>query len=148
MKVIFKADVKGQGKKGEMKNVSDGFARNFLLPKGLAVIADGKAVNEMQGKRASEEFRIATEKKRAAETKEKLDAAELVIKTSGSPDGRLFGAVTNKEIAEQLKAQLGIEVDKRKIELDDNIKAFGCYHVTVKLYSEITAELKVTVTGK
>ena len=148
MKVIFLQDVKGQGKKGEMKNVSDGYARNFLLPKALAVIADGKAINEMQGKKASEEHRVEVEREQAKENAEKLSAMELVIRTSGAPDGRLYGAVTNKEISEQLKQNYSIDIDKRKIELAEPIKAFGCYHAKIKLYSEINADLKITVTEK
>lgn len=148
MKVIFLKDVKGQGKKGEMKEVSDGYARNFLLPKGVAVIADGKAINEMKGRQAHEEHKRATEQENARATAEKLEQIELVLRVSGAADGRLYGSVTSKEIAEQLKAQHGIELDKRKIELSETIKSYGSYRAAVKLYAGISGTIRITVTEK
>lgn len=148
MKVIFLKDVKGQGKKGEMKEVSDGYARNFLIPKGVAVIADGKAINEMKGAQAAAEHKRATEQENARKIAARLEEIELVIRCTGGADGRLYGSVTSKEIAEQLKAQYQIEVDKRKIALDEPIKSFGAYRAQVKLFADIVGTIRVTVTEK
>lgn len=148
MKVIFLQDVKGQGKRGEIKEVSDGYARNFLLPKKLASEADNKAINEMNGKKASEEYRIEVEKQNAKETAKKLEAVTVVIKMTAGTDSRLYGSVTSKDIAEYLKEQTGIEVDKRRIMLPEAIKAFGTYKADVKLYGDISGKITVTVTEK
>ncbi len=148
MKVIFLKDVKGQGKKGEMKEVSDGYARNFLIPKGAAVLADGKAINEMKGRQAAQEHKRATEEQNARDIAQRLEQTELVLRQTGSADGRLYGSVTSKEIAEELKAQYGIELDKRKITLAEPIKAFGAYRAQVKLFADITGTIRVTVTEK
>ena len=145
MKVIFLQDVKGQGKKGEMKDVSDGYARNFLIPKGVAIIADNKAVNEMKGAKAHEEHKKATEEANAKEIAKKLEELILVIKVKGAADGRLYGSVTSKEVADQLKAQYAIDIDKRKIELADSIKSFGSYKAKVKLYAGISGNLTIKV---
>lgn len=145
MKVIFLQDVKGQGKKGEMKDVSDGYARNFLIPKGVAVLADSKAINEMKGAKASEEHKRATEEANAKDIAKKLEELILTLRVKGAADGRLYGSVTGKEVAEQLKAQHGIDIDKRKIELSENIKTFGSYKAKVKLYSGISGTLSIKV---
>lgn len=145
MKVIFLQDVKGQGKKGEMKDVSDGYARNFLIPKGVAVLADSKAINEMKGAKAAEEHKRATEEANAKDIAGKLEDTILTLKVKGAADGRLYGSVTGKEIAEQLKAQYGIDIDKRKIELPETIKTFGSYKAKVKLYAGISGTLTIKV---
>ncbi len=148
MKVVFLQDVKGQGKKGEIKNVSDGYARNFLIPKKLAAEADNKTLNEMKGKKASEEHRIELERQSAADTARRLEEIKVIIKMSAGADSRLYGSVTSKDIAESLKEQTGIEVDKRKIILPEPLKSFGSYKIDVKLYGEITGKINVTVTEK
>ena len=148
MKVVLLADVKGQGKKGQVVNVSDGYARNFLFPKNLATPADNKILNEIKGKEESKLHKIEMEKKAAQETAEKLKTATVKITAQAGSDGRMYGTVTAKEIAEQLKKQFGIEVDRRKINLADPIRAFGTYLADVKLYPEITGQLRVSVTEK
>jgi large subunit ribosomal protein L9 len=146
MKVLLKADVKGQGKKGEIKEVSDGYARNFLLPKGLAVLADAKAINEVKNKAEAEKHKLATEKENANKLSEKLSGVTLKISATAGPDGKLYGSITPANIAEELKTQQSLDVDKRKIVLDENIKSFGTYVIDVKIYPEITAKLTVVVT--
>ena len=146
MKVLLKADVKGQGKKGEIKDVSDGYARNFLLPKGLAVVADAKALNEVKNKQEAEKHKLEREKQHAKELSEKLSGVTLKLSATAGPDGKLYGSVTAANIVEELKSKQNIDIDKRKIMLDENIKAFGTYSVDVKIYPEITATLTVVVT--
>ncbi len=146
MKVILKADVKGSGKKGEIINVSDGYARNFLFPKGLAAEANAQAMNEYNNAQASREHHEQVSKDKANENKKLLDATEIVIKAKAGAGGRLFGSVTSREIAAEIKNKLGLDIDKKKIVLDSDIKAFGSFTIPVKLYSGITANLKVTVT--
>lgn len=148
MKVVLLADVKGQGKKGQVVNVSDGYARNFLFPKNLATIADNKVMNEIKGKEEAKLRQIELEKQAARETAEKLKSVSVKIKAQAGADGRIYGSVTSKEIAEQLKAQHKIEIDRRKINLQDPIKAFGTYLPEVKLYPEITGKITVVVTDK
>ena len=128
MKVILKEDVKGQGKKGELVNVSDGYARNFLLPRNLAVPADAQAMNDLRNKEDAARHRLETEKKEA----------------KAGQGGRLFGSVTTKEVAEELKRQFQVAVDKRKIDMAD-IKAFGSYEAVIKLAQGITAKMTVMV---
>ncbi|MBO5374233.1 MAG: 50S ribosomal protein L9 [Clostridia bacterium] len=147
MKVVLLQDVKGQGKANDVINVSDGYARNFLFPRKLAVVADARALNEVKSKQASAQHKIDVEKANARALADKLNDTKVVITADAGKDGRFYGAVTSKDIAEALKAQ-GIEVDKRKIELDSPIKAFGTYMVSVKLYTEIIAKLTVQVTEK
>ena len=146
MKVLLKEDVKGQGKKGEIINVSDGYARNFLFPRKLAVVADAKAEHEVRTKKEAEIHRIETEKQNAKALGEKLSGIILKITSTSSPDGKLYGSVTAAGIAEALKKQENLEIDKRKIHLDEHIKSFGTYVVEVKVYPEITANLTVVVT--
>lgn len=146
MKVLFKADVKGQGKKGEIKEVSDGYARNFLLPKGLAVVADAKALNEVKQRQEAEKHKLASEKENAGKLGERLSGITLKIAATAGPDGKLYGSITPSGIAEELKSKESIDIDKRKIVLDENIKSFGTYIIDVKVYPEITAKLTVVVT--
>lgn len=145
MKVILLKDVKGQGKKDQMIEVSDGYARNFLLPKKLAIIADAKATNELKGKEESRLFKIEEEKKAARELAEKLSEVVVKIKSASGADGRLYGAVTAKDIAETLEKVFGISVDKRKLSITEPIKAHGTYSVAVKLYADITGKFTVVV---
>ncbi|MBE6666941.1 MAG: 50S ribosomal protein L9 [Ruminococcaceae bacterium] len=148
MKVILLADVKGQGKKDQVINVSDGYARNFLLPKKLAVEADAKALNEIKNKEASIQYKIDTERKAAAEIAKKLESIVVRIVYAAGPDKRLYGSVTSKEISEYLKKDFGIEVDKRKITLKEPIKSFGTFKVDVKLFSDVSGVITVEVCGK
>ncbi len=147
MKVVLLQDVKGQGKKDELINVSDGYARNFLFPKKLAVEADAKILNDIKNKEAARLRKIELEKQAARETAEKLTSTLVKIKVKEGADGRFYGSVTTKDIAEALAEQFGIDVDKRKIVLSDPIKAYGTYSVDVKLYPEISGKLNVLVCG-
>ena len=146
MKVLLKADVKGQGKKGEIINVSDGYARNFLLPRKLAVVADANAINEVKTKKEAEVHKIEAEKQNAKNLGERLSKITLKITSTSTHDGKLYGSVTAAHIAEALKIQENIDIDKRKINLDEHIKSFGTYVVDVKIYPEITANLTIVVT--
>ena len=144
MKVILLQDVKGKGKKGQMIEVSDGYARNFMLPKKLAIEATPDAINTMKMNDKATQERIAREKAEALETSKKLRAMTLVVKAKGGGAGRLFGAVTNAEIAAALEKQ-GIKLDKRKIVLNETIKNVGTYTATCKLGYEINAPLTVKI---
>ena len=144
MKVILTADVKGQGKKGELVSVSDGYARNFLLPRGLAKEASADNLNDMRQKNEAEEHRIAVERAEAAAIAEKLKDKHVKLTAKGGEGGRLFGSVTGKDIAEALAAQYGVTVDKKKLVCED-IKAFGSYKVEVKLFNGITAAFTADV---
>ena len=144
MKVILLQDVKGKGKKGQMLEVSDGYARNFMLPKKLAIEATPDAINTMKMNDKATQERIAREKAEALETSKKLRAMTLVVKAKGGGAGRLFGAVTNAEIAAELEKQ-GIKLDKRKIVLNETIKNVGTYTATCKLGYEINAPLTVKI---
>lgn len=145
MKVILLADVKGQGKKDQVVEVSDGYARNFLFPKKLAVLADAKATNELRGKEEAKQYRIEEERKAAKALAEKLAGVTVKIKATSGADGRLYGAVTAKDIAEALEKDFSIKADKRKMNLNDSIKAHGTYSVEVKLYAEISGKFSVVV---
>lgn len=144
MKVILKQDVKGLGKKGELVNTSDGYARNFLFPRKLAAEANAQAMSEMKNKQNAEKFRIETETKAAKETADRISGKTIKITAKAGQNGKLFGSVTSKEIAEKLKEVFSIDVDKRKIVVDD-IKQFGTYEFEVKLYQGISAKLYVSV---
>ena len=148
MKVLLLQDVKGKGKKDTIVDVSDGYARNFLLPKGVAVEADAKIMNDYKNKQAAKKHHEEMEKQAAKETAEKLAGFVVKIFATAGADGRFYGSVTVKDIAEELEKQHGITVDKRKIVLDDAIKAFGSYSLDVKLYPEIAGKLNVVVTQK
>ena len=145
MKVILLQDVKGKGKKGQMLEISDGYARNFLLPRKLAVEATADAINtkNMNDKAAAE--KAAKERAEAVETSKKLRELTLTVTAKGGGNGRLFGSVTNQEIADALKAKTGIVLDKRKIVISDPIKSVGTYTVQCKLGYEITAPLTVKI---
>ena len=145
MKVLLLADVKGQGKKDQIVEVSDGYARNFLFPKKLAIAADNKVMSEAKSKEESKQFRLKEEKAAAKELAEKLSKLTVRISASSGADGRLYGSITSKDIAEELKKQHKIEIDKRKLVLSENIKAYGTYDVEVKVYPEISAKMKVAV---
>ena len=145
MKVILLKDVKGQGKKDQMIEVSDGYARNFLLPKKLAILADAKATNELKGKEDAKLYKIEEEKKAAKELSEKLAGTVVKIKSASGADGRLYGAVTAKDIAEALEKDFSITIDKRKLSLEEPIKAHGTYSISVKLYSDIVGKFTVVV---
>ena len=145
MKVLLLADVKGQGKKDQIVEVSDGYARNFLFPKKLAVIADAKVLSEAKSKEEARQFKLKEEKAAAKALADKLATLTVSITASSGGDGRLYGSITSKEIAEKLMQQHKVEIDKRKIVLKDNIKAYGTYEIEVKVYPEISAKLKVTV---
>ena len=147
MKVILLADVKGQGKKDQIIEVSDGYARNFLFPKKLAIMADAKATNDLRGKRASAAHKIEEERKAAKATAEQLSKLDVTISAAIGADGRLYGAITAKDIAEAVAA-LGCVIDKRKIQLDAPLKAIGVYEIKVKLYEDIVGTIKVTVIQK
>ena len=144
MKVILTQDVKGKGKKGQMIEVSDGYARNFMLPKKLAIEATPDAINTMKMNDKATQERIAREKAEALEVSKKLRAMTLVVKAKGGGAGRLFGAVTNAEIAAALEKQ-GVKLDKRKIVLNETIKNVGTYTATCNLGYEINAPLTVTI---
>ena len=145
MKVILLQDVKGKGKKGQMLEVSDGYARNFMLPRKLAVEATADAINTMRMNDKATQERIAREKAEAMALAQKLREMTLVVTARGGGNGRLFGSVTNQEIADALKAKTGIALDKRKIVISDPIKSVGTYTVTCKLGYEITAKLTVKI---
>lgn len=146
MKVLLKEDVKAQGKKGEIVDVADGYARNFLLPKNLAVVADAKAINEVKTKKEASLNKIIYEKQKAQELAEKLNQTTVKLSAAAGPDGKLYGSVTTLNIADKLKKDYNIEVDKRKFVLEEHIKSFGTYVVEIKLYPEVTAKLTVVVT--
>ena len=145
MKVILLADVKGTGKKGELVNASDGYARIYLIPRKLAKEANAQAMNELKNAEASKQHKIQVDKENANEAAGKINEKTIKMTAKAGQGGRLFGSVTAKEIAEELKKQFGVDVDKRKIELDGEIKAFGTYHCEVKLYTGISAKVYVVV---
>ena len=148
MKVILLADVKGQGKKDQIVNVSDGYARNFLFPKKLAVPADNTALNEIKNKEASKQHKIDVERKEAQDIAEKLKSITVKFEYAAGPDKKLYGSVTTKDIADALKKDHGIEIDKRKITLNENIKAFGNFKADVKLFSDVSGTINIFVTSK
>ena len=146
MKVLLLADVKGQGKKDQIVEVSDGYARNFLFPKKLAIAADARVISESKSKEEARQYKLREEKAAAKALAEKLGEITVTITASSGGDGRLYGSITSKDIAEKLMQQHKIEIDKRKLVLNENIKAYGTYNIDVKVYPEITAKLKVVVT--
>ena len=148
MKVILLADVKGQGKKNDVIEVSDGYAKNFLIARKLAKIADAQALNDVKVKEASRQYRIETERKEANALAENLKGVQVKIPASSGADGRLYGSVTSKEISERLEADHKILIDKRKIVMKDPIRAYGTYKVEAKLYTEITGTINVLVCEK
>ena len=147
MKVVLLADVKGSGKKDQIVEVSDGYARNFLFPKKLAIAADSQAINIIKNKEASQAHKVEVERANAKDIAAKLETCVVKIEAGAGADDRLYGAVTSKDVVEALKAQHGIVIDKRKVTMDP-IKTLGKYTPAVKLYAEITANIHVHVTRK
>lgn len=145
MKVIFNVDVKGQGKKGEMKEVSEGYARNYLLPRKLATEATADNINTMKLKEKARLAQLAKEKEQAMEYAKKLGEVQVIIKAKAGNGGKLFGAVTSQEISNALKEQFGMEVEKNKIVQADPIKSFGSFTVKAKLGFEISGNVNVLV---
>lgn len=144
MKVILKQDVKELGKKGQLVSTSDGYARNFLFPKGLAAEANAQAMSELKNKEDAERYRIKTETAAAQKAADEIGGKTIRISAKAGQNGKLFGSVTAKEIAETLKSTFGVNVDKRKINVEE-IKQFGTYEFEVKLYTGISAKLYVMV---
>lgn len=145
MKVILTSDVKGTGKKGELHEVSDGYARNFLLTKKLAIEATPTALNEYKNKQASTAHRTAMEKQAAQDTANSLNDKTVKITAKAGSNGKLFGSVTSKEIGEEINKQFKVDIDRRKIVLENDIKNFGSYNIEVKLTQGITAKMIVMV---
>jgi len=149
MKVILQEDVKGKGKKGEMVNVSDGYARNFLLPKKLAVLANPENISKMKADEKAKQKKFEEDKAKAQEVAAKLgDVLVKITARSGGDGGKLFGSITSKEISEELKEQHGIEIEKNKIVQADSIKSFGPYEIKCKLGFEISGTIHVLVVEK
>ncbi|MBQ2146289.1 MAG: 50S ribosomal protein L9 [Oscillospiraceae bacterium] len=146
MKVIFNQDVKGQAKKGELKEVSDGYARNYLFPRKLAQAATADNLNKYKLQEKAKAAQIAKEKAQAEEYAKKLEGVQVIIKAKSGGKGKLFGAVTSQEISDALKEQCGIEIEKNKIVQSDPIKSFGNYEVKAKLGYEVSGIINVLVT--
>lgn len=144
MEVILKADVKGLGKKGEKVKASDGYARNFLFPKGLAVEANAQSLTELRNREQSNQHKIDVEVAAANESKAKIQGKTVKMTAKAGSNGKLFGSVTSKEVAAEIAKQFAVKVDKRKISMDD-IKTYGSYKIEVKLYTNIVAEMTVMV---
>ncbi len=146
MKVILTQDVKSQGKKGDLINVSDGYARNFLFPKGLAKEASKQAMNELEGKNAAKEYHRNVEEEKAKNIAERMKEITVNMTAKAGAGGKLFGSITSKDVAEALKAQYNITIDKRKIDLKDGIKTCGTTEVKVHLFTGVAGTFKVNVT--
>lgn len=144
MEVILKADVKGLGKKGEKVKASDGYARNYLFPKNLAVEANAQTLTEYKNSEASKQHKLEVEIENANLTKQKIDGKTVKLTAKAGANGKLFGSITSKDVAVQIKNQLGCDVDKRKISMAD-IKNFGTYSAEIKIYQNITAKISVEV---
>ena len=145
MKVILLCDVNGQGKKDQIVDVSDGYARNFLFPQKKAVPADAKATSELKSKEEAKQYKINEDRKAAQALADRISGVELEIKMGHGADGRLYGSVTSKDIAEELKKVLSLDVDKRKIQIKEPIKAYGVYTVEIKVLADISAKFTVAV---
>jgi large subunit ribosomal protein L9 len=145
MKVILKNDLKGAGKAGQLVNVSDGYAKNYLIPRGLAIEADSNALNVLKGKEQAEKHRLEMEKQHASEAANALKDKTVKIFAKAGAGGRLFGSVTSKEIAAAIKEQLNIEIDRRKIIMQDEIKTYGSVQIEAKLHTGITTKFYVIV---
>ncbi len=145
MKVILLEDVKGTGKKGEVHEVKDGYAHNFLIKKGLAAEANAKNLNLLEGKKAAAQHKIEVEKAAAKEISEKLDGKKIFVTAKAGQNGRLFGTVTSKEVAAAINQQIGCDVDKKKISLSMKIEGFGDFAAEAKLYAGISAKFTVSV---
>ena len=147
MQVILKEDVQGSGKKGQLVKVSDGYARNFLFKKGLAVEATPQALNEYKAQQAAKANREVKERANAGELAGSIEGKSLRITAKAGESGKLFGSITSKEIAQEMQSQLGVEVDRRKISLEGDIKSHGTYTAEVKLYQGVSAKVFVVVAG-
>ncbi|SFB01864.1 MULTISPECIES: 50S ribosomal protein L9 [unclassified Bacillus (in: firmicutes)] len=145
MKVIFLKDVKGKGKKGEIKNVADGYAHNFLIKQGLAVEANNTNTSTLENQKKKEQKAAAEELAEAKKLKDELEKVTVELSAKSGEGGRLFGSITTKQIAEELQKKHGIKIDKRKMELEDAIRSLGVTNVPVKLHHEVLATLKVHV---
>ena len=145
MKVILKEDVKGSGRKEDMVNVSDGYARNFLFPRGLAVEANSSNINIMNTKKEAEKSKKDRELIHAKALADKLKSITVIIKTKAGENGKLFGSITTKDIADKLKSGFNLDIDKKKLVLHDAIKSLGTTEVEIKLYTDVTAKLMVKV---
>jgi large subunit ribosomal protein L9 len=148
MKVILLQDVKNQGKKDQIINVSDGYAANFLFPRKLAKPADAASLNDIKNKKAAADHRAAVEKAEAQATAARLEGIMVVIHAAGGTDNRLYGSITSKDIVEALERDHGIKLDKRKILSDEPIRTFGGYTREVKLHPDVTAKIHLTVAEK
>lgn len=147
MKVILTGDIKGVGKKDQIINANDGYARNYLFPKNLAVPADKGNLTNLQSKKSSEEHRKELEKEAAKQTADKIEKITLKLPVKAGENGKVFGSVTSKEIAENLEKQYSIKVDKKKIILAEPIKVLGTFNIEIKLYDGVTGKLKLNVTA-
>ena len=147
MKVVLLCDVKGQGKKDQIVEVSDGYARNFLFPQKKAIPADAKATSELKSKEEAKQFKINEDRKAAQALADKIKDVKIDIVMGHGADGRLYGSVTAKDIAEELKKVIGADVDKRKIQIKESIKAYGSYSVEIKILADISAKFIVNVHG-
>lgn len=145
MKVILLEDVKSLGKKGQIVNVNDGYARNFILPKKLGLEATGKNMNDLKLQQANEEKKARELLAAAQDFASELETKSVVIRMKAGEGGKLFGSVSSKEIATAFREQCGVEIDKKKIQMDDSLKAFGVYDVPVRLHPQVTGTLKVKV---
>ena len=148
MRVILCADVKGQGKKDQIVEVSDGYARNFLFPKKLAIPADNKAINEVKNKEASKQHKLDVEKANALEIAKKLENIVVVFEYAAGPNKKLYGSVTAKDISEELSKKHGITIDKKKIVLTESIKTFGTFKADAKLFTGVSGKITIEVTSK
>ncbi len=145
MKVILKKDVKGLGKKEDMVDVSPGHARNYLIPKKIAVEANEDNINIMKSRKKAEMHKKQKELEKARELAEKINSTTLILNAKSGDSGKLFGSITAKEICDKLKSEFGLNIDKRKLELDDTIKSLGTFNITVKLYPKVNSNLIVIV---
>ena len=145
MKVILLQDIKGVGKKDEVINASDGYARNFLLPKKMALEANSENMSKLKAKQDSNQYKKSVEKEEAKKIAEKLKDITLEIKVKAGENQKIFGSITSKEISENLKEQYKIEIDKKKIDLKEPLKTLGCFSVLIKLYEGVTGSLKVQI---
>ena len=148
MKVILKADIKGVGKKDEVINASDGYARNFLFPKNLAVEANNENMSKLKAKQDSAKYQKGVEKEKAIEIADKLSKILLKIRVKAGENGKIFGGVSAKEIAQELSKEYKIEVDKKKIDLKETIKTLGVHIVDIKLFEGVVGNLKIDVISK
>lgn len=144
MKVILLQDVKGSGKKGDVINAADGYAKNFLIKKGLAAVADNANLNKLEGQKSSEQFKVDTARKAAQDIADKINGKTVTASAKAGANGKLFGSITAKEISELLKQQYGVEVDKKKITVAE-IKTYGTFEVSAKLFAGVAAKFSVTV---